>query len=124
MTLPFMSRRFPPGTWRALGLLAVAALVVSYCNRTTEDEWAAHRAQTNAEIAFAMQTRTEAVRRGIGLKKVFACRCKDDCAGHRAGYLWAVDNDYGGALDCDRVAGSSFREGCLMGAEAAHWEPR
>jgi hypothetical protein len=38
--------------------------------------------------------------------------CSDDCAGHRAGYEWAMENYVTDQSECDGYS-ESFIEGCL-----------
>lgn len=72
-----------------------------------------------AEMADAMRSQTNMVERGVSLREIFG-DCTSDCSGHRAGYLWALEQ---GPLssedDCDPARGHSFHHGCRMGMTAA-----
>lgn len=114
--------RLGPTFWRLAGLALLFIVALKLCHRVTEDEWRARREASHAEARMAFQVRSEAVRRGIGLNEVFGDSCTDDCSGHRAGYLWALDQPVGADFDCQSSRSRSFREGCEMGAEAREYE--
>lgn len=75
-----------------------------------------------AELDVAMRAQTDMVRRGEGLPVIFDGRCTEDCSGHQAGYLWAVDRPSATEADCAANPSSSFANGCRMGARAASFE--
>ena len=43
--------------------------------------------------------------------------CTIDCSGHRAGYLWAEDQDIQDEFQCPQGRSNSFYEGCLAYTE-------
>ena len=93
-------------------LIAVAFL--ASCDAPTAGE------EAMAELSVSMRAEADMVRRGVGLTEIFDGRCTDDCSGHRAGYLWALDRPGVDAIDCDPARqGRSFAEGCAKGVVAA-----
>lgn len=58
------------------------------------------------------QQRFDDVTAGRNLQVAFGASCTQDCTGHRAGYLWAVEH---GAHDSDCInASRSFEQGCKL----------
>lgn len=94
--------------------VVAAVLLLAACGPTAGDE-------AMAEMQGAMRSQTDMVERGVGLTEIFG-DCTDDCSGHRAGYLWAIEHEQVLEGDCDAAAGESFHHGCLMGARAASFE--
>lgn len=77
--------------------------------------------QAIAELGPQMRAQTDLVRRGEHLDAIFT-GCSSDCEGHRAGYLWAVDNpEVTSAEWCDNRS-ASFEAGCIEGLRAAAFE--
>lgn len=94
--------------------LILAAALLAGCGPTPGDE-------ALAEMEVSMRAQTDMVQRGVGLHEIFQT-CTDDCSGHRAGYLWALD--HADAIDDSYCVGPSrsFVEGCEMGVRAAAFE--
>jgi len=90
-----------------------AALFVGACSSPADE--------AEAEMAQAMRSQTDMVQREVGLAEIFG-DCTQDCSGHRAGYLWALEHEQVFEDDCDPAAGHSFHHGCRMGARAAAFE--
>lgn len=95
--------------------LIAAALLLAACG-PTEGEVAM------AELSVSMRAQSDMVRRGAALPEIFDGRCTDDCSGHRAGYLWALDRSSVREEHCAESPSASFREGCVMGVRAASFE--
>ncbi len=97
--------------------LLILCLALAGCTEPTPGE------EAMAEMDQMMRERTDMVRRGVGLEEIFDGQCTEDCGGHRAGYLWAVDNPdaHASELDCN-TASRSFNEGCVVGMTAASFE--
>lgn len=98
-------------------LVIAGLLALGGCGQPSRGDEAA------AEMAVSMRAEADMVRRGVGLQEIFDGQCTADCSGHRAGYLWALDNeDVRFADDCDPGAGQSFAEGCRRGVRAAAFQ--
>lgn len=96
-----------------------AALVLVFalaaCSEPTPGE------EAMAELDVSMRAQTDMVRRGEGLSEIFDGRCTEDCSGHRAGYLWAIDHPSAGETECDTES-ASFAEGCRLGMQAVSFQ--
>jgi hypothetical protein len=87
----------------------IIALLLASCDEPTPGE------EAMAELEVSMRSQSDMVRRGVGLQEIFDGRCTDDCSGHRAGYLWALDRPAVRPEDCVAAAkGESFADGCRM----------
>lgn len=94
----------------AAGILFIAGMVWTGLNE---------RPGPNPQRALAI-AQIDDVRRGVGLDSIFGGRCTQDCEGHRAGYLWAVDN-LPTFDECEEVESASFRDGCRTGRDAIRY---
>lgn len=104
--------------WRVIGLIAVAAVTLAWCNRASDADILIRNAEAHEEAERGFEIEAEAVRRGLALDEIFDGRCSDDCSGHQAGYLWAFDQPVGADFSCQDADGQSFREGCERGVIA------
>lgn len=96
--------------WAPLLLLLLAA-----CNDPTPGEAAL------AELGRQLRSEAELVRQGEALDSIFE-DCTDDCSGHRAGYLWALERpDIVDETQCAN-ASASFEAGCRKGLVAAAFQ--
>jgi len=92
----------------------IAVMALASCGAPTPGE------EAMAELSVSMRAEADMVRRGVDLPLIFDGRCTDDCSGHRAGYLWALDRPGVDTIDCDPARqGRSFAEGCAKGVVAA-----
>lgn len=90
-------------------------LLLATCNDPTPGEVAL------AELGQQLRSEAELVRRGEALNAIFE-DCTGDCSGHRAGYLWALDQpDVIDETHC-RNASASFEAGCRKGIVAASFQ--
>jgi outer membrane PBP1 activator LpoA protein len=95
--------------------VVIAGLLLAGCGPTPGEE-------AMAEMADAMRAQTDMVERGVGLAEIFG-DCTSDCSGHRAGYLWALEQgELSSEADCDSAAGHSFQHGCRLGMIAGSFE--
>jgi len=96
--------------WVPLLLLVLAA-----CNEPTPGEVAL------AELGQQLRSEADLVRRGEALDTIFD-GCANDCSGHQAGYLWALDRpDIVDEIQCSN-ASPSFEAGCRKGLVAAAFQ--
>lgn len=94
----------------------VILLLLAGCGEPTPGEVA------TAELGQQMRAQSELVRRGVELRTVFES-CTDDCSGHRAGYLWALDHPDPLTVESECANQSaSFEAGCRIGMRAAAFE--
>lgn len=96
---------------RAIAIL----LLLAACSEPTPGEVAM------AELSQQMRAQSEAVRRGLALDQIFE-DCTDDCSGHRAGYLWALDHPEPESVWACENRSPSFTAGCRLGQRAAAFE--
>lgn len=95
------------------GLLLFGFLILAACEQPTPG------GEALAEMSAAMRAQTDLVERGENLRQVFG-DCTDDCTGHQAGYLWALEQpDIRHEDDCPEPDNHSFNHGCQMGVRAA-----
>ncbi|WP_433942355.1 hypothetical protein [Brevundimonas diminuta] len=90
-------------------------LLVAACSDPTPGE------QALADLGQHLRAEADLVRQGEALHDIFE-DCTDDCSGHRAGYLWALDQpDVIDETHCAN-ASASFEAGCRKGIVAASFE--
>lgn len=114
------------GTWFGCAALTVPMmLLVCWVGSMLIPTWEpdvsrAAVGQTYEENVRIVQVRTESVRRGLELPRIFEERC-GKCEQQRLGYLYAVDNRVPSNM-CDAARGRAFQRGCRIGSAASDYQ--